>query len=110
MWLKQRDGRVWLNDCAEPPWHVGQAASAGAFVAITRGVHPQPRHLLQLYPGLRPLEQLLAPDWRGSTRTVAFRTEPSATWEPAAGHSAAALADRTNIIAGFSATWHALQI
>src|SRR5262245_45581090 len=92
--------------------HVGQSVSVGAFVAIvglcTRNV-PRPRHLLQLHPRFRPLEQLLAPDWRGSTRTMAVRTEPSAAWEPAAGHSTAALADRANIIAGFNATWHALQ-
>src|SRR5262245_44237048 len=71
----------------------------------TRNV-PQPRHLLQLHPALHPLEQLRAPDRRGSTRTMAFRTEPSATWEPTAGHTATALADWANIIAGFNATWH----
>ena len=37
---------------------------------------------------------------------MAFRTEPSVSWEPAAGHSAAALADGANIVAGFNATWH----
>src|SRR5262245_29187473 len=90
--------------------HVGQSVSVGAFVAMrgscTRNV-PQPRHLLQLHPGLRPLEQLLAPDRRGSTGTMAFRAEPGTVWEPAAGHTAAALADWANIVGGFNATSHA---
>jgi hypothetical protein len=88
----------------------GQSARAGAFGAIGRTVGQKcapAATFAALHPALRSLEQLLSPDWRGSPRTVAFRTEPSATWEPAAGHSAATLADRANIIAGFNAPWHA---
>src|SRR5262245_53216185 len=46
----------------------------------TDGRHSRHERLLQLHPGLRPLQQLRAPDWRGSTRAMAFGTEPSATW------------------------------
>src|SRR5262249_4116726 len=48
-------------------------------------------------PLLQALENLLAPYWRCSARTVTLRAEPRSPREPA-GHSAAALANWTLVV------------
>jgi hypothetical protein len=61
---------------------------------------------LRLRPRLHPLEQGLAPDWRGPARTVTLRAKPRAAREPA-GHTAAAAADWALVISLLSIRDHA---